>query len=103
MLENFLPTDTFSLHGHMAAVEDSKARDESKTATGCMLVDNDSSADGHRESDGSSAILDRVIQWVNASLMGSTFSLLYLDRPLAGNNRLEIIDIKLYPRSIERV
>lgn len=59
MLENFLPTDTFSLHGHMAAVEDSKARDESKTATGCMLVDNDSSADGHRESDGSSAILDR--------------------------------------------
>lgn len=59
MLENFLPTDTFSLHGHMAAVEDSKARDESKTATGCMLVDNDSSADGYRESDGSSAILDR--------------------------------------------
>lgn len=95
---SFLPI--LFLSSHMAA-EDSKARWHEMKAKlqrdACSLIMIPRLMD--------TASLDPpfwiVESWVNASLMGSTFFVLYLDRPLAGNNRRNYRH-KRYPRNRKR-
>lgn len=81
MVENFLPTSIlFYLEpygGFEASWHEMKAKlRNGMHARACMLVDNDSPADGHREPIHSWIVESRV----NASLMGSTFSSVWTGR-----------------------